>query len=140
MPEHRVVLSMSRIAYRLRVWLFVLLPLTLTHPCVPARSLSSFVSSLKSSSQQSYANADKFRQQTHRLQTALMLATEIFNGTHQVENLVDADGGKKIIPLSKNSWQQFPNVLEAGRTIPNGTIQTHHLTFQHFLLKKIKYN
>jgi hypothetical protein len=69
-----------------------------------------------------------------------MLATEIFNGTHQVENLVDADGGKKIIPLSKNSWQQFPNLLEAGRTIPNGTIQTHHLTFQHFLLKKIKYN
>jgi hypothetical protein len=100
--------------------------------------VSSFVSSLKSSSQQSYANADKFRRQTHRLQTALMLATEIFNGTHQVENLVDADGGKKI-PLSKNSWQ-LPNRMEAGRTTPNGTIQTHHLTFQHFLLKNINYN
>jgi hypothetical protein len=75
---------------------------------------------------------------THHLQTALMLATEIFNGTHQVENLVDADGGKKI-PLSKNSWQ-LPNRMEAGRTTPNGSIQTHHLTFQHFLLKNIYYN
>jgi hypothetical protein len=68
-----------------------------------------------------------------------MLATKIFNGTHQDENLVEADGGKKI-PLSKNSWQ-LPNRMEAGRTTPNGsTIQTHHLTFQHFLLKNINYN
>jgi hypothetical protein len=67
-----------------------------------------------------------------------MLATEIFNGTHQDENSVEADGGKKI-PLSKNSWQ-FPNRLEVGRTAPNGSIQTHHLTFQHFLLKNINYN